>query len=298
MTWTLNDMPMLDGKVAIVTGANSGLGLETARALAHHGAHVVLACRSPQRGADAVQAISDERPSGSAEAMTLDLGDLASVRAFATSFLASHDRLDLLVNNAGVMVPPEGRTADGFELQFGINHLGHFALTGLLLERLVATGEARVVTVSSVAHKGGRIDFDNLNAEKGYSAQAAYGQSKLANLLFTRELQRRLEGTSVLALASHPGFSSTNLMRTMAMGRFMAWFMASDPSEGARPSLFAATAPDVLAGGYYGPSGWFGMRGSPGPAQSAARAQDDAVASRLWTRSEQMTSVRYSDHAA
>jgi NAD(P)-dependent dehydrogenase (short-subunit alcohol dehydrogenase family) len=298
MPWTLDDMPTLDGKTAIVTGANSGLGLETARALARRGAHVVLACRSPERGAEALQAVAADAPTGSAELMALDLGDLASVRAFATAFLARHERLDLLVNNAGVMVPPEGRTTDGFELQFGINHLGHFALTGLLLDRLISTGDARVVTVSSVAHRGGRIDFDNLNAEKGYRAQTAYGQSKLANLLFTKELQRRLEGTGVLALASHPGFSSTNLMRTMAMGRFMAWFMASGPTEGAAPSLFAATAPDVEPGGYYGPTGWFEIRGAPGPAHAAAQAQDDAVARRLWALSEEMTHVSYAAHAA
>jgi NAD(P)-dependent dehydrogenase (short-subunit alcohol dehydrogenase family) len=224
--------------------------------------------------------------------MQLDLADLSSVRSFAEEFKARFDRLDLLINNAGVMVPPLGRTADGFELQFGINHLGHFALVGMVVGHLTRTPGARVVTVSSLVHRSATIDFDNLGAEKDYDAQKAYGQSKLANLLFASELQRRLQGTGVLSVAAHPGFSSTNLMKHTAMGRFLALFMAVKPSRGALPSLYAATAEGVEPGGYYGPTR-FEMRGPMGPARRSELAQDEVAARRLWAVSEKMTGISF-----
>ncbi len=291
-TFSLQDIPDQTGRVAIVTGANSGIGLETARGLALRGAHVVLACRNPTRAAAAVEDIRTSKPEGPVEVMSLDLSDLASVAAFSESFLARHSRLDLLINNAGVMVPPQSETSDGFELQFGTNHLGHFALTLQLLEWLKQTPGSRVVNVSSIAHRGGRIDFDNLAAEKGYRAWGAYGQSKLANLLFTLELQRRLEGSGVLVTAAHPGWTATNLQANSPSARFFNRWLAMTPPEGALPTLFAATAPSARPAGYYGPSRLFEMRGPVRPASRTKRALDAQVARRLWQVSEQLTGVR------
>jgi NAD(P)-dependent dehydrogenase (short-subunit alcohol dehydrogenase family) len=211
--WTAENIPDLTGKIAIVTGANSGIGYEMARALAGKEARVILACRNKDKGDAAVRQITQEYPEAKAELMQLDLADLASVRRFADEFANHCDRLDILINNAGIMRTPFGKTADGFELQFGTNHLGHFALTGLLLDLIIRTPQARVITVSSGGERFGKIDFDNLNAEKGYDGGGAYGQSKLANLLFTYELQRRFEGTGVdaIAAAAHPGWTVTNL---------------------------------------------------------------------------------------
>ena len=213
MPWTVQDIPDQSGRVAVVTGANSGIGLETARALAERGGHVVMACRNPTKGAAALAELKAEMPGASVEVMALDLADLSSVRSFAAAFDAAHPRLDLLVNNAGVMMTPDSKTADGFEMQFGTNHLGHYALTGLLLDRLLAAKGPRVVNVSSNAHKAGKIDFDNLDASAGYSKIGAYCQSKLANLLFGRELQRRLTegGHDVVVASAHPGWAATNL---------------------------------------------------------------------------------------
>ena len=293
--WTAENIPDLTGKIAIVTGANSGIGYEMARALAGKEATVILACRNQAKGEAAVQQIDREYPEAKAGRMQLDLSDLASVRRFAGAFTSHYDRLDILINNAGIMVPPFGKTADGFELQFGTNYLGHFALTGLLVDLIIHTPRARVVTVSSGGHRFGEIDFDNLNAEKGYDGQRAYAQSKLANLLFTYELQRRFEGAGVdaIAVAAHPGWTATNLQAHWRMVRILNPFIAQQPKMGALPTLYAATAPDVRGGDYYGPRGWQELRGHPTKVQSSARSHDTAVAAKLWAISEELTGVRY-----
>ena len=286
MTWTPSDLPEMAGRTIVITGANSGIGLEAARALAGRGAAVVLAVRSVRKGTAAAATIA-----GSVRVAELDLADLASVRRFASEFEGS---IDILINNAGVMAPPLTRTADGFELQFGTNHLGHFALTGLLLPQI--TG--RVVTVSSAAHRMGKIDFrdPNWNSRK-YQRWAAYGQSKLANLLFTLELQRRLEaaGSSVLSTAAHPGWASTGLQRSdsrvMALGMSVAnRVFAQDAAAGAQPTLMAATA-DIPGAAYVGPGGRTGMTGPPVLVPRTVDAANVDVARRLWTLSEELTGV-------
>jgi NAD(P)-dependent dehydrogenase (short-subunit alcohol dehydrogenase family) len=293
--WTAENIPDLTGKIAIVTGANSGIGYEMARALARKAATVILACRNKDKGEAAIRQIDREYPQAKAELMQLDLADLASVRRFAGEFTRRYDRLDILLNNAGVMVPPFGKTADGFETQFGTNHLGHFALTGLLYDLIIHTPRARVVTLSSGGHRFGTIDFDNLNAEKGYDGQRAYAQSKLANLLFTYELQRRFEGAGVdaIAAAAHPGWTATNLQVHWRMVRILNPLMAQKPKMGALPALYAATAPDVHGGDYYGPGGWQELRGYPTKVRSSDRSHDTAVAARLWAVSEELTGVQY-----
>jgi NAD(P)-dependent dehydrogenase (short-subunit alcohol dehydrogenase family) len=228
--------------------------------------------------------------------MQLDLGDLDSVRAFAGAFKGRYQALHTLINNAGVMHPPFGKTKQGFETQFGVNHLGHFALTGLLLDVITRTPGARIVTVSSGAHRMGRIDFDNLNAEKGYRSNGAYAQSKLANLLFTYELQRRLEavGKEAMAVAAHPGWTATNLQQHSGLLNFLNQFFAQTPEMGALPTLRAATAPDVRGGDYYGPGRFMELVGHPKKVSSNSRSHDEAVAARLWAVSEEMTGVTYS----
>jgi NAD(P)-dependent dehydrogenase (short-subunit alcohol dehydrogenase family) len=294
--WTGKDMPDLAGKTAIVTGANSGIGYETARALAGKRATVILACRSPEKGETAAGGIAREHPSVKAEPMLLDLGDLSSVRRFASEFAGRYDRLDLLVNNAGIMATPFKKTFDDFEAQFATNHLGHFALTGLLLERILYAPRARVITVSSGGHCFGEIDFDNLNGDVRYDPRRAYAQTKLANLLFTYELQRRFEGAGVeaVAAAAHPGWTATNLQAHWRTVRIMNLFLAQKPVMGALPTLYAATAPDVRGGEYYGPDGWQELRGYPVRVSSSSRSHDAAVAARLWEVSEELTGVRYS----
>ncbi len=297
--WTFDDIPDQSGRVAIVTGANSGIGYETAKMLAARHARVVMACRSLDKAEAARDRLVKEVPDASVRVMPLDLSSLASVRAFAEAFLAEHDRLDLLINNAGVMVPPLTKTAEGFELQFGTNHLGHFALTGLLLPLINRTPEARIVTVSSTAHHFGAIDFDNLNAEKEYAKWPFYGQSKLANLLFTYELQRRLEavGHTTLSVAAHPGWTATNLQKNSGPTQFLNRFFAMTPDQGALPTLFAATAPSISGGTFYGPDGFLEMNGYPTQARSSQRSHDQAVAARLWDVSEQLTDVRFEQEA-
>jgi NAD(P)-dependent dehydrogenase (short-subunit alcohol dehydrogenase family) len=292
--WTAENIPDLSGKVAIVTGANRGIGYATAQALARKGATVILACRNEEKGQVAVRQINQECPAKAA-LIQLDLSDLASVRRFADEFTSRYDRLDILVNNAGIMRTPFGKTADGFELQFGTNHLGHFALTGLLLDHIVRTPQARVVTVSSWGHSLGVIDFDNLNAEKGYDPGGAYAQSKLANVLFAYELQRRFESARVDAIAAavHPGWTATNLPVHDRMVRILTPFIGQKPDMGALPTLYAATAPDAQGGSYYGPRGWGGLRGSPTKVKSSDRSYDADVAARLWTVSEELTGVKY-----
>ena len=305
--WTAADLPDLGGMRAVVTGANSGLGLYTSLELARRGARVVMGVRDGERGAAAAEQIGGEVPGAALDVRTLDLADLASVRAFAT--LLAAERLDLLVNNAGVMAIPRRTTVDGFEMQFGTNHLGHFALTGLLLPALVRGellgGPARVVTVSSTLHRRGRLDRDDLMGERSYSPWRAYGQSKLANLLFMRELQRRVDaaGLRLLSVAAHPGYASTNLQLAgprMRGSRARALFYAAGnllfaqpAAHGAWPTLCAATDPGARGGEYYGPGGLAEQRGHPVLVGMSAAASDAGDAGWLWERSEELTGVSY-----
>jgi NAD(P)-dependent dehydrogenase (short-subunit alcohol dehydrogenase family) len=303
--WTAADLPDLSGRVFVVTGGNSGLGLETARELSRKGAHVVIACRDGARGAAAVQDVKASVPKASVETMALDLANLASVRSFAADFQGRHRQLHGLCNNAGVMALPQRKTADGFEMQLGTNHLGHFALTGLLLETLLATPGARVVNVSSSAHRIGRIQFDDLHGERRYSKWPAYGQSKLANLLFTYELGRRAEkaGVDLVCAASHPGYAATNLqavgprMEGSALGeRFMSLgnrLFSQTAAKGALPTLYAAAAPGVRSGDYFGPDSPGELWGSPKKVRSSKQSHDTEVAAQLWQVSEETTGVRF-----
>jgi len=293
--WNLENIPDQTGRIAIVTGANTGIGFETAAALAARNATVIMACRNRQKAEDAMARIRERTPDAKLEFIELDLASLASVERFAATFRDRHERLDLLINNAGVMVPPLGHTKDGFELQFGCNHLGHFALTGRLLDLLEATTDSRVVTVSSMAHRYGTMDFDNLNAEKGYDKMPAYGQSKLANLLFTFELQRRLEagGSKIKATAAHPGWTGTDLQRHSGLIRFFNFFFAQSPPMGALPTLRAATDPDANGGDYFGPKGFYEMRGYPVPVGTTPAAKNELDARRLWEVSEKLTGVTF-----
>ncbi|HVJ08475.1 MAG TPA: oxidoreductase [Acidisarcina sp.] len=303
--WTTANIPRLDGKLAIVTGANSGIGLHTARALARAGCAVILACRNADKAAATKLLIERETPDARLQPAMLNLADLASVRNFTASFLASGLRLDLLINNAGVMaLPTRQTTADGFELQFGTNHLGHFALTGPLLPCLLAAPAARVVTVSSLAHRGGRIDFDNLQWVHDYKPWPAYRQSKLANLLFGFELERRFEqaGVTVRSMVVHPGVANTSLfangpgkgkgMVNALIPKVIGWFAQSE-EQGALPTLYAATAPEAQGGHFYGPDGFRQIKGYPVEVEPEAQAKDAALAARLWDVSEQLTGRQY-----
>jgi NAD(P)-dependent dehydrogenase (short-subunit alcohol dehydrogenase family) len=294
-SWNAKQLGDQTGRVAIVTGANSGIGFETARVLAEKGAHVVMACRNLDKANPKAAEIRVALPDASLEVMALDLSDLSSVRSFAEAFRAKHSRLDLLINNAGIMVPPYGKTAQGFETQFGVNHLGHFALTGSLLDLIINTPGSRIVTVSSVAHYFGKIQFADLNWESGYKAQAAYGQSKLANLLFTYELQRRLKaaGKDTLAVAAHPGWTETSLQEHAKGVKFLNRFFAQSPPMGALPTLYAAAGSSVNGAEYYGPSGFLEMNGPPKKVKSNKRSHDHSVAEQLWNVSEELTGVRF-----
>ncbi len=303
MTWTTADIPDLTGRIAVVTGANSGIGFAAAVELARHGAAVTLAVRDPGRGADALARLRSEVPAADAELGRLDLADLSSVRAFAAGY--APDGLDLLVNNAGVMGVPLRHTPDGFESQLGTNHLGHFALTGLLLPRLLARPGARVVTVTSGYHKIGRIDFADLDARGRFRKWPAYAQSKLANLLFTFELQRRADsaGVELLALSAHPGYAATNLQTAgprLAGNRVMeraaeavTRVIGQSARDGALPTLRAATDPAVRGGEVFGPDGVLELRGAPKQVAVSRRARDRGVAEQLWEVSEEKTGVRY-----
>ncbi len=299
--WTAERIPDQVGRTAVVTGANSGLGLVTAKVLARAGARVVLACRNTAKGEAARREIEAAAPGAQLELEELDLSSLDSVRAFAERFRGGHDGLDLLINNAGVMATPRRRTADGFELQFGTNHLGHFALTGLLIGSMEGTEDARVVTLSSTAHKTGRIAFDNLGGEHRYFRWRAYGQSKLANLLFALELERRLRAadSTVKSLAAHPGYAATNLQSAgpprldrvvMSVSNRV---IAQTDEMGALPTLYAATEPGLAGGTYVGPDGFAEQRGHPQPVTPNKAARDKQVARRLWEVSEEMTGVRF-----
>lgn len=303
--WTVECIPDLSGKTILVTGGNSGIGYEAARQFAGHGAHVVLACRDARKGHAAVAAITAEHRRALVETMELDLANLASVHAFAAAYRTQHQHLDVLCNNAGVMALPYRRTANGFEMQFGTNHLGHFALTGLLLELVLRRIGARVVTISSGMHRIGRIRFEDLQWERGYRKWAAYGQSKLANLLFAYELQRRLDTAkaAVISVACHPGYAATNLQLAgprMARSSVMEILaqsgnrlVAQSAEMGALPTLYVATAPEVRGGDYIGPDGLGELRGYPTKVQSNTRSHDREVAGKLWEISEELTGVRY-----
>lgn len=303
-TWTPSDMPDLSGRVAIVTGANSGLGFETSLELARHGATVVMACRDEGRCAHAAEKIRAAAPTGRVEPMHLDLADLDSVRAFSEAFLARDASLDILVNNAGVMATPRRMlTEQGFELQFGVNHLAHFALTGLLLPALQSATAARIVTVSSFAHEGGRIDFGDLQLERHYAPYRAYNASKLANLLFMLELDRRLRQarSRAISVGAHPGFTSTRLQATgpfLGKKRLSSYLVLAavrlvgqSPRAGAEPLLYAATEPDVAGGDYYGPA--LHIRGHVTRAHMSAGALDASSAEKLWHASEDLTGVAF-----
>lgn len=301
MKWTAADIADQSGKTFVVTGANSGLGLEATKALVTHGATVVAACRNLDAGR-----ICTALPGpGTVDLRRLDLADLTSVAEFAQSVVDDYQTIDVLLNNAGVMALPRGETADGFERQFGTNHLGHFALTGELLDPLLAAPAARVVTVSSTAHRMGKMNFDDLMGERNYQRWSAYGQSKLANLLFTAELQQRFAaaGAKAIAVAAHPGYSATNLQSAHAreIGRgieekftaVMNKVLGQSAEMGVLPELYAAVAPGVAGGEYYGPDGFMESRGHPTLVTPNDRARDEADAARLWAESVRLTGVDY-----
>jgi NAD(P)-dependent dehydrogenase (short-subunit alcohol dehydrogenase family) len=297
--WTAQDMPDQHGRVVVITGANSGVGYESAAALARKGARVVMACRSVNKAEQARQELVKRVPGATIDIVPLDLGTLKSIHAFTDAFNAQYDRLDILMNNAGIMTPPYGKTVDGFETQFGTNHLGHFALTGLLLPKLLSTPKSRVVTVSSSAYLNARINFDDLQSERDYGPIRAYRQSKLANILFALELQRKLQASNagVISVANQPGYARTNLQPSS--GRIIEdifysilTVMASHSAEaGATCQLYAATAPDVHGGEFFEPRRT--LVGDVVRVEVIARGKDPETAARLWQVSEQLTGVRY-----
>jgi NAD(P)-dependent dehydrogenase (short-subunit alcohol dehydrogenase family) len=301
--WKSADIPDQSGRVAVITGANSGLGYHTALELARNGARVVVASRSDVRGKEAVARIIAEVPDADLDLRGLDLASLADIRTFADGVASAYPSIDLLINNAGVMAIPRSTTADGFEMQLGTNHLGHFALTGLLLPNLLATSKARIVTVSSTAHKPGHINFDDLMSEQRYRKWNVYSNTKLANLLFTYELQRKLAaaGSSVIAVAAHPGTSATNLVTVSAQDNIIkrlvmpagARLISQSAAKGALPQLYAATASDVAGGEYFGPNGIAESFGYPKRVDSIPESKDLEVAARLWSVSEALTGVTY-----
>jgi NAD(P)-dependent dehydrogenase (short-subunit alcohol dehydrogenase family) len=302
--WSLADIPPQHGRLAVITGATGGLGYETALALAAAGAEVRVTGRNPEKGRIAIARIKRAVPSAKVKFESLDLASLASIRAFAAATIANGRPLDLLINNAGVMDLPTRRlTEDGFELQFGTNHLSHFALTGLLLPLLCKAQAPRVVNVSSLAHRGGKIDFDNLQGERKYRPWAAYQQSKLANLLFTFELQRRSDayGWGLMSNAAHPGYARTDLIPNGPGGgglkglgaKILGSFMSHSAAEGAQPTLFAATSEQAAPTGYYGPIGFYELKGPVAPASIFPQAKDEAVAGKLWQVSERLTGVKW-----
>ncbi|MFO0660969.1 MAG: oxidoreductase [Polyangiaceae bacterium] len=303
--WNESSIPDQTGKVVIVTGGNSGIGWQAARALADHGATVVLACRSAARGAEAADKLKAFVPDAKVDVQPLDLASLASVRAFAESFLRSYERLDVLCNNAGVMAIPRQTTAEGFEMQLGTNHLGHFALTGLLFESLKKTEHSRVVNVSSLAHGMGRMSWDDLQGERSYSKWPAYGQSKLANLLFTYELQRRVSAKKidVAAIACHPGYAATNLQfvgprqeGSKLMEKLSRWAnnnVAQSAEMGALPTLFAAVSNGARGGDFIGPSGFNALWGPPVIVEPRPHARNADDARKLWEVSVELTNVDF-----
>jgi NAD(P)-dependent dehydrogenase (short-subunit alcohol dehydrogenase family) len=305
MAWSIAEAPLQKGRLAIITGATGGLGYETALALAAAGADVLVTGRNAEKGRIAIERIQRAVPAAKVQFESLDLASLASIRAFAAATIANGQPLDLLINNAGVMDLPTRRlTEDGFEMQFGTNHLSHFALTGLLLPLLRKAQAPRVVNVSSLAHRGGKIDFDNLQGERKYRPWAAYQQSKLANLLFTFELQRRSDahGWGLISTAAHPGYARTDLIPNgpgsgglKGLGaKILGSFMSHSAAEGAQPTLFAAISGQAAPSGYYGPNGFYELKGRVAPAVVSPQAKDEAVAAQLWEVSERLTGVKWS----
>jgi len=297
----INNLPSQKGRIIIVTGANAGLGYQNTLSLAKKGAKVIMACRNLTKANAARENIEKEVPGADLEVLEIDLSKLQSVRSFAKAYQSKYDRLDVLINNAGVMMPPYSKTEDGFELQFAANYLGHFLLTGLLLETLLNTANSRVVSLSSIAHKSGKIHFDDLQSEEKYNASEAYSQSKLACLMFAYELQRRLDKgghNQTMSVAAHPGVATTELARHMnkvlyTVLRFtVAPFITHAPKEGAKPTLVAAIG-EAEGGDYFGPTGFQEMKGSPGKAKSTPLAKDEAVAKRLWEVSEELVGFEY-----
>jgi NAD(P)-dependent dehydrogenase (short-subunit alcohol dehydrogenase family) len=300
MSFNLDNIPSQKGKIAIVTGANSGLGKEITIGLAKKDIKVIMACRNQSKAESAKAEVLSQLNSADIEIMLLDLNSLNSVRNFAAAFGEKYNRLDLLIENAGIMIPPLSKTEDGFESQMGVNYFSHFLLANLLYPLLNKTEGARIATTSSLAHERGRINFDNLNAEKSYSKMGAYGQSKLACLLFAYELKRRLEkaGSNVIAVSSHPGVSKTNLftniptLAQILMAPFLPIFTHL-PKYAALPTLCAALGPDVKSGDYFGPTGFNGMKGKPGKVKSKPHSYDEKVASELWDISEKITGEKF-----
>ena len=295
LKWTSEDVPDLSDKVAIVTGANSGIGFAITSILASKNANVILACRSSTKAVESINKIKKKYDYALIDHIEVDLSNLSTIKDFTDSFKKKYKKLDILINNAGVMKTPFKQTIDGFELQFATNHLGHFALTGRLLDLLISTPQSRIVTLSSGGHKFAKIDFDNLQGEKKYNAQQAYGQSKLANLLFTYELQRHLEenGRTTIAVASHPGWTATNLQKHWLLLRLLNPILGQRPDKGCLPSLYAATAPDVKGGDYYGPSGMMELRGYPKKVQSSKLSHNFELAKKLWEKSEDLTKINF-----
>lgn len=298
--WTIDNAEDLTSKIIIVTGANAGLGYETTLALAQKNATVIMACRNETKAEKAKQEILKSSGPASLIIIPLDLSSLKSVKNFAEVFLKKYDRLDVLINNAGIMIPPFSKTEDGFESQMAANYFGHFLLTGLLLDTLNATPNARIVMLSSMAHKTGKIDFDNLNAEKSYSKMGAYGQSKLACLMHAVELQRRLEkaGSKTIVVAAHPGVSNTELMRYIPKAVYylalpLFSIITHSPDKGALPSLMAALSNDVQGGDYFGPTGFMEMKGKPGKVKGEPHAYDADVVEKLFDRAEELTNYKY-----
>lgn len=301
MSFSLANIPSQEGKTAIVTGANTGLGYETTLELAKKGIHVVVACRNKDKAAEARSNLLDEVDGASLEIMVLNLASLESVRSFAEAFSESYEKLDLLINNAGVMIPPYSTTEDGFELQFGVNHLGHFLLTALLIDIIPDNSESRIIHLSSIAHKQGRIHFDDLQWEESYSRQEAYSQSKLACLMFADELDRRLRknGKHKLSVCVHPGTSLTELGRHVPGFLYdifkytLGPLLTHPPHEAALPTLKAALGKDVAGGDFFGPQGFMDMKGPPGNAERAEVARDAQTAQKLWQASEELTSCSF-----
>ncbi len=293
--WTIDQIPKQNGRLVLITGANSGIGFEAARVLAQKGARIILACRNQEKTQTAMERVRQDSPDAQLEFLPLDLADLASVRKCVAGFQERFDRLDLLINNAGVMIPPYSKTKDGFELQIGVNHLGHFAFTALLFETIRKTPDSRIVIVSSGAHRFGKIDFDDLNWEhKRYVPWQAYGQSKIANLYFMYELVRRLgEKNHPLLAAVHPGYAATNLQQHMGVLRVLNFIMAQSSFRGSLPTLYAGTAADIENGAYYGPDGFREMRGWPIRVESNELSHDPGIANRLWQVSEALTGIPF-----
>jgi NAD(P)-dependent dehydrogenase (short-subunit alcohol dehydrogenase family) len=309
--WTSADIPSQASKVAIVTGANSGIGYEAAKALAEHGATVILACRSEARGKEAVDNLKTSLKDSDTvsdsdvkvEFMSLDLGDQASIKTFVKEFDSKYKRLDLLINNAGIMMPPERtETTDKFEVQFGVNHLGHFTLTNLLLPKIVNTQDSRIVVVSSLAEASAKtLDLEDMNwTKREYDRQMAYGYSKMANILFVKELDRRLglvagTSTSTKVMACHPGWTQTNLQQHHKIFTFLNPFFGMQPWQGALPTLYAACSPDAESSKYYGPDGFGGISGYPALAKPSALGEDEELAQKLWNVSEDMVGIKFPD---